>query len=135
MAFKHDNDDDILAQINIIPLVDVSLVLLIIFIITINHILTPSLSIKLPQARSAENYSTAQSLDVSVTGEGVLYLGNDVVTLKELKERLKKQHDADADTNVVVNIDKSVHFQRIVDILDIIEALGISKLDIRTAKD
>jgi biopolymer transport protein ExbD len=93
------------------------------------------LSIKLPQARSAENYSTAQSLDVSVTGEGVLYLGNDVVTLKELKERLKKQHDADADTNVVVNIDKSVHFQRIVDILDIIEALGISKLDIRTAKD
>lgn len=131
---KDNEEDEILAQINIIPLVDVSLVLLIIFIVTVNHILTPSIRIKLPQSAHANNVTDVESMNVSVTGEGVIYLDNEVVTMKELKERVQKMHEQNPDRGIVLNVDKSVYFQRVVDVLDAINELGISRLDIRTIK-
>ena len=134
-SVKNSDDDEILAQINIIPLVDVSLVLLIIFIVTVNHILTPSIRIKLPQSSNASNSSDIQNMNVSVTSEGVIYLDNDIVTVKELKSQVGKLHQQDPERGLVLNVDKAVYFQRVVDILDAINELGISKLDIRTIKN
>ncbi len=134
-SVKNSDDDEILAQINIIPLVDVSLVLLIIFIVTVNHILTPSIRIKLPQSSNASNSSDIQNMNVSVTSEGVIYLDNDIVTVKELKGRVGKLHQENPERGLVLNVDKAVYFQRVVDILDAINELGIAKLDIRTIKN
>ena len=134
-SVKNSDDDEILAQINIIPLVDVSLVLLIIFLVTVNHILTPSIRIKLPQSSNASNSTDIQNMNVSVTGEGVIYLDNDIVTMKELKDQVGKQHQQNPERGLVLNVDKAVYFQRVVDVLDAINELGISKLDIRTIKN
>jgi biopolymer transport protein ExbD len=122
---KNNDEDEILAQINIIPLVDVSLVLLIIFIVTVNHILTPSIRIKLPQSSHASAMSDIESIDISISSEGVIYLENEVVTLKELKTRVENIHAKDPERGVILNIDKSVHFQRVVDALDIFNGLHL----------
>jgi biopolymer transport protein ExbD len=135
ISLKNKEEDEILAQINIIPLVDVSLVLLIIFIVTVNHILTPSIRIKLPQSSNANASSDIQSMNVSVTSEGVIYLDNEIVTIKELKVRVAKLHAENPERGLVLNVDKAVYFQRVVDILDTFNELGISKLDIRTIKN
>lgn len=136
MAFRvQNNDDEILSQINIIPLVDVSFVLLIIFIVTVSHILTPSISIKLPQSTHADNFTSMESINIAVSNEGIVYLNNEIVTLKELKDRVNRIHTTHPERPVVLNIDKSVYFQRVVDALDALGELGITKLDIRTIKD
>ena len=134
MAFKlkSDDDDEIISQINIVPLVDVSLVLLIIFLVTANHILTPAIKIKLPQSSHVKTMSDVESLEISMSNEGVVYLMNKVVTLKELKTQLKTLSKKHPQKGVVFSVDKSVYFQRVVDVLDVLNDLGITKLDIRT---
>ena len=136
MAIRiRDDEDEILAQINIIPLVDVSLVLLIIFIATVNHILTPSIRIKLPEAVYTANTVEDEGISISISSEGIMYLGKDIVTLKELRSGVEELHKSKPDAGVILHIDKSVHFQRVVDALDVVNGLGISKLDIRTLSD
>ncbi len=135
MYSANDNEDEILAQINVIPLVDVSLVLLIIFIVTVNQILTPSIKIKLPQSAHAATLSEVGSINVSVSSEGVIYLDNAVVTLKELEEKLTAMHTQNPDKGIVLSVDKSVYFQRVVDALDVINATGLSKIDIKTIRN
>jgi len=135
MRSTNFDEDEILAQINIIPLVDVSLVLLIIFIVTVNQILTPSLKIKLPQSSHVDQVTDLESIDVSISSEGIVYLENEIVTLKELRARVADRHKKDPSAGVVLNIDKSVYFQKVVDALDIFNGLGITQLDIRTIKN
>ena len=132
---KSHEEDEVLAQINIIPLVDVSLVLLIIFIVTANYILTPSLRIKLPQSSHTNIMSDLQSINLSISNEGIISLEGEIVTLKELRERIERLHTKNPQRGVVLNIDKSVRFQRVVDALDILNGLNLSKVDIRTIKD
>lgn len=135
MAFKlqkYDDDDEIMAQINIIPLVDVTLVVLIIFIVTVNHIMMPSIKLNLPQSTRTKSSSGQESIHVSITSEGVVYLDDKVVSLKELEEKVGKMHRENPDQSVVVSVDKSTYFQRVIDALDRLNALGITKLDIRT---
>ena len=132
---KENEEDEILAQVNVIPLVDVSLVLLIIFIGTINHILTPSIKIKLPQSSHTKTLTDLKSVSISISSEGIIYLENEIVTLKELRDRIHKMHTMNAELGIVINVDKSTYFQRVVDALDILNELGVSKLDIRTTQN
>ena len=131
---RKNDDDEIIAQINIIPLVDVSLVLLIIFIVTASHIMLPSIKINLPQTTRTNGMTDAQIINISISNEGIIYLEDKIVTLKELEEKVGAIHKASPDKTVVINVDKSTYFQRVVDALDILNALGIVKLDIRTMK-
>lgn len=125
-------EDEILAQINVIPLVDVSLVLLIIFIATVNYILAPSIRIKLPKSSQAHTASDSESIHISLSSEGITYLDSELVTSKELKQKIEKMYKENPQKGVVLDIDKSVYFQRVVDILDVLNELNLSKLDIRT---
>ena len=137
MSLRHRvnfEEDEILAQINVIPLVDVSLVLLIIFIVTVSHILTPSIKINLPQSTRASSTSGLETIDIMISGEGIIYLEDEIVTMKELEKRVAALHRQDPEKTVVISVDKSTYFQRVIDALDLLNALGIAKLDIRTIK-
>ena len=135
IRIQSSDEDEILAQINIIPLVDVSLVLLIIFIVTVSHILTPSIKIKLPQSSHTKTMSDIESINISISNEGIIYLEEKIVTLKELKEQINSIHTRSPEKGVVLNVDKSVYFQRVVDALDVLNELNLSKVDIRTIKN
>ena len=136
MSSRHraSEEDEILAQINVIPLVDVSLVLLIIFIVTVSHILTPSIRINLPQSTSASSMSGMETIDIVISNEGIIYLEDEIVTMKELEKRVAALHQKNPEETVVISVDKATYFQRVIDALDLLGALGIAKLDIRTVK-
>ena len=136
MSLRHraSEEDEILAQINVIPLVDVSLVLLIIFIVTASHILTPSIRINLPQSTRASSMSGMETIDIVISNEGIIYLEDEIVTMKELEKRVAALHQKNPEETVVVSVDKATYFQRVIDALDLLGALGISRLDIRTVK-
>ena len=136
MSSRHraSEEDEILAQINVIPLVDVSLVLLIIFIVTVSHILTPSIRINLPQSTRVSSMPGMETIDIIISNEGIIYLEDEIVTMKELEKRVAALHQENPEETVVISVDKATYFQRVIDALDLLSALGISKLDIRTVK-
>ena len=126
----------LVSEINITPFTDVILVLLVIFMITTPLISQTRLKINLPDAKSGVSPDSQQSqADIVITREGPIYLENKLVTKAELKEEIASLHRENAGLNVVVHSDKSVRFQKIVDVLDILSGLGITRLNIATTKE
>jgi len=129
-----DDDDHIISQINVVPLVDISLVLLIIFIVTANHIMMPSIKVEIPRASHAQGADESGDANITISGEGVIYLDEKVVTIKELKEGVALRYKKNPQLTVVLNVDKATYFQRVVDALDVLGEQGITKINIRTMK-
>ena len=137
MAIRHYADsDEIIADINVIPLVDISLVLLIIFMVTANY-LTTYLNVKLPEAKYAQETAPQNPFfaTVTVTQEGPVYLEKELVTMAELKERLKKRHDENPQLAIVLNVDKRANFGNAVVVLDNLQAIGITNTNISTVDE
>ena len=85
--YHYPEQEEIIADINVIPLVDISLVLLIIFMVTANY-LTSYLNVKLPEAKHGQEAAGVNPAfaTVTVTQEGPIYLENKLVTMDELKD-------------------------------------------------
>jgi len=133
MRYHYSDTDDIIADINVIPLVDISLVLLIIFMVTANY-LTTYLNVKLPESKSSEKEPGVSSLftTVTVTRDGPVYMENQLVTLKELEDRLTQKKAENGQVSVILNVDKRANFGSAVAVLDILRELKIKNTDITT---
>ncbi len=134
MAVRHyAESDEIISEINVIPLVDVSLVLLIIFMVTANY-LTTYLNVKLPEAQYAEEVSDKNMLfaTVTVTRDGPVYLEDDLVDTQELKEKLAGRLAENPRMAVILNVDRRANFGNAVIVLDALQALGIKNTSIAT---
>lgn len=120
----------ILAEINITPFTDVILVLLIIFIVATPLLLESNISVRLPKTVSAQPLTDTEQFYITITNESLVYLNKDLVTRKELKERMKVLHQRSPDRPVLLRADKSVRFENIVDVFDTLSAVGVKNLNI-----
>ena len=127
----------LVAEINITPFTDVILVLLVIFMITTPLISQSMLKVKLPQAKSAKPEEAARQTqaDITITNEGVVYLNERLVTRKELKEEISALYNNNPELSVILRSDKLVRFKDIVNVLDPLNELGITKLNIATTSE
>ncbi len=127
----------LVADINITPFTDVILVLLIIFMIATPLIAQSKIKVNLPKAKSdptAESSNTEQA-DITITREGVVYLDEQIVTKNELREKIERLYRKNPELNVIVRSDKFVRLQELVDILDPLTELGITKISLGTTKE
>jgi biopolymer transport protein ExbD len=133
MRYHYSDTDDIIADINVIPMVDICLVLLIIFMVTANY-LTTYLNVKLPESKSSEKEPGVTSLftTITVTRDGPVYMENQLVTLKELTDRLEQKKADNTQLGVILNVDKRANFGAAVAVLDILRELKIKNTDITT---
>jgi biopolymer transport protein ExbD len=127
---EKDSGDEILSDINVIPLVDISLVLLLIFMVTANYIMTSSFTVDIAQASHAQAGSKTDVVTISVTREGPVYLGNELVTAGELKTLMRDKYRNNPNIAVMLSADKNVNFKNVVSILDCLSELGITNLSI-----
>lgn len=125
----------LIAEINITPFTDVVLVLLIIFMIATPLIFQSGIKVKLPEAKSGKAIESNRQAYITITNEGVVYLDEKPVTKKELKEKINAMLQKNPDLGVVLRSDKLVRFKDIVDILDPLAGLGISRVSIATARE
>ena len=127
----------LVADINITPFTDVILVLLVIFMITTPLISQSNIKIRLPEAKGAQASLKSQQTqtDITISREGIVYLDGRLVTKSELKQKIKTMRDNNPDLTVTVRSDKAVRFQEIVDVLDPLTELGITKLNIATTSE
>lgn len=116
--------------INVIPLVDVMLVLLTIVLTTSTFIASGMINVSLPKA-SSQREEILKNQVISIDRYGTVYLNSSPVTLYELKEEVIFLDKA---TPMVIRADKDIRLQIFVDVLDIINNLGFRKVAIQTEK-
>lgn len=125
----------LVAEINITPFTDVILVLLVIFMITTPLIFQSSIKVKLPEAKGGkaiEDVKQNTEAYITVSDEGMVYLDQKLVTKRELKEKIYAMHRKNPDMSVILRSDRMVRFKDIVEILDPLTEIGITKLNIAT---
>jgi biopolymer transport protein ExbD len=128
-----DDDDEPITSINIIPLVDIVLVVLIIFMVTASYIVTPAIEIELPKASTGEP-KTNTILSLVITKEGDLYLNNKKIDLAALRTYIQENRDQQ-ELEAVIAADASVAHGRVVELIDTVKAEGIVKFAINTEHD
>ncbi|NTV52406.1 MAG: biopolymer transporter ExbD [Candidatus Firestonebacteria bacterium] len=117
----------VMGEINITPLTDVMLVLLVIFMVTTPLIMKAGIDINLPKAH-AQPDAPVQRLTITLSAEGKVYVDNEVVGLEQLGAVLSERFRKGADPNVTISADKQVPYGEAVRILDIARQAGAAKL-------
>ncbi len=120
-----------MSQINVTPLVDVMLVLLVIFMVTA-PILQQGVAVDLPEARAGALTSKEEQLVVSVTKGGELYLNDDALSAEELEKRLRAIAGQRPDGQVFVRADESVPYGEVIAVMAAIKGAGIRRVGMVT---
>ena len=132
-------DDDLIAGINVTPLVDVVLVLLVIFLITAPVLYQSAIKVQLPKASNAEQNSSQNSaLQFSVTKDGTVSWNNQIVSWEELEKRL---HDLDPQgtpnaegaqsaqsaQSAMISADQATPHGTVIKLMDILRKYGLTR--------
>ena len=126
-ASSNDDEDGLISGINVTPLVDVTLVLLIIFMVTAKIIVSQGMPMDLPKAASGEVLQTVFSVELLSDGRTRIdseFVPNDEEVGAKGKAALAKNRDLRA----VIRADKKVEHGRVIHVLDLMKKSGISKI-------
>ncbi|MGP9802116.1 ExbD/TolR family protein [Rheinheimera sp. NSM] len=128
MAFSADSqDDEIISEINMTPLVDVMLVLLIIFMITM-PVLTQSVLVELPQARAEPTTIQPDSIAISVLRDGTVQWNSEAVTAAQLQQKLIQVAELPQQLPLQLMADKAVEYRHVLNVMALAQQLGITQL-------
>jgi biopolymer transport protein TolR len=113
----------LMAEINITPFTDVVLVLLIIFMIATPFIYQSSMKVQLPQAtKSAE---TSRDVIITINAEGDVFFEDARIDLDTLKDKLKALTQNNPDVSVIINGDKNVRYDAVIQVMDVLTQSGV----------
>lgn len=123
------DDDDGITEINVTPLVDIMLVLLIIFMVASTYIVKPSIEVDLPEAASAgETLDTTLSLVLKA--DGTLFLDGEPITEQALARRCREVSDKDPKAQAIIAADAAARHERVVRLIDLVKTNGVSRFAI-----
>src|SRR3954466_9769517 len=103
MAAAATSDDEMITGINVTPLVDITLVLLVILMVTASYVVSKTIPMELPKGATGE--STPTTLAVSIDQNGKTFLDAEPIEEPALRAAIKKAHDGDAETRAVIAAD------------------------------
>lgn len=128
---EFDADEDSITGINVTPLVDITLVLLIIFMVTARFISEPSVGVNLPKTSKGGNSAASErNVFISLDVNRHLYLNNTQIELSQLSDRMAAMLKEKPDLNLVLRADKSVPHGDVMQVLDIVRAAGVTQFGI-----
>lgn len=115
------------AEINMTPLVDVMLVLLIIFIITA-PLMTHSVKVDLPRAASTPSEQKPTTLQVAINADNAVFIGSDAVDRSQLEARFKAAVDQDAHVEMHLKADRATRYEAVAETMSAARRAGLSKI-------
>jgi biopolymer transport protein ExbD len=127
----NNDDDDIISAINVTPLVDIVLVLLIVLMVTSSYLVNKSINVELPKAATGE--ATNPTLSISLDVAGKLYLDGQPTDEPALQQRIRAAYQADPDVKAVISADGRVTHAQVVSIIDLLRMEKITKFAINTS--
>jgi biopolymer transport protein ExbD len=120
-----------LSQINVIPFIDIMLVLLAVVLTTATFVAQGKIPVALPKAEQAEPLPQRSSLEITIDDAGQAYLADRPVTLEALGERLAA---LPVDSPVLLRVDEATPFRHFVAVVDLLKARRLERLSIVTRR-
>ncbi|HAG92035.1 MAG TPA: biopolymer transporter ExbD [Bdellovibrionales bacterium] len=134
MAAKITGDtDEAIAEINIVPFVDIILVILIIFMVTAPVILKPSINVNLPKAGSGDNTSPSE-LTIGIDAQGGITLNGKPSSKEEVKSFTEELVSKSPDAQAIISADKEVSHGTVISVIDTVKSSGVKKFAITIDK-
>lgn len=131
MSFKmNDDDDEIMAEINMTPLIDIMLVLLIIFMVSSSIAVNSGLDIDLPEVSSKGEGKAESAVIISLTADNQIQVQGKAVSLETLKESIAQALKEENTGLVILEGDKTSSLGNAVEIIDTAKAAGATKFAI-----
>jgi biopolymer transport protein ExbD len=129
MAAKaSSNDSGTIVEINVIPLVDIILVVLIIFMVAAPLVMKPKIDINLPKSSTAKDDKDKAPMRVVLGKKGELFLNNQPITIDGLREESQREFAVNADQSALLIADKEVTLDMVTGLVDAIKTGGIRKV-------
>jgi biopolymer transport protein ExbD len=134
---EDESEEAVFSEINITPLTDIFLVLLIIFMVTSSVIVNQGsgaakagLKVNLPKGSAADVLPTSTDLSVAVLSDGRVVLSGNVVSTDELKKALEDARQKNPNTLVVIQADEGTPHGRVVEVMELAKGSGLGQLAI-----
>lgn len=122
-----DDTDDVVSEINMTPLVDVMLVLLIIFIITV-PVITHSVNIDLPEENNVPNEVKPDTVQLSINAAGELHWNESVIMMPELETRLVDIAQKQPQPEIHIRGDRAVAYEHVIKVMGTVQRAGLRKI-------
>lgn len=127
MALHTRSEQTAMSEINVTPLVDVMLVLLIVFIVTA-PLLMQAVKVNLPKTAAVSPMKQTKTTQMAIDAQGGIFIDQRLIHFETLEAELKKIAAQDADPNVQIHADESVRYGRVAQVLAMLQRVGITKL-------
>jgi biopolymer transport protein ExbD len=127
VAHISTDSDEAITQINVVPLVDIMLVLLIIFMLTASFISTPSVPVKVPKALTA-NPTAPASQALVLTAKGEIFYQNKKTDKAALFQELREAAALNPNLRLVLSADAQVTHGKVVELLDLARQAGVTQI-------
>lgn len=136
MAFSTQASDEVMSEINVTPLVDVMLVLLVVFLVTA-PLLTNTVRVNLPQTAktTASSHDQKKSVNVSIDAAGKVFLDKREITIASVEPELKTLRAGNPELAVNLNADTAVNYGLVAKAMSALERAGITKLSVLTVNE
>lgn len=124
-AMNQNDDEDVIGSINIIPFVDIVLVLLVIFMVTSTVIVKAAIKVDLPKAANAGT-AVEDTLNLVVTKERALVLDGEPTTFAAASDTIRARAATNPGLQAVISADKRLAYGDVVDVIDMVKAGGVA---------
>lgn len=119
------------SEINVTPMVDVMLVLLVIFMVT-SPMLVAGVNVDLPETSAAPATGNDEPLAITVDKNGTVYIQETIIKLEELTPKLKAVTHEKMDTRIFIRGDKNINYGKVIEVMGAINAAGFTKVALVT---
>ena len=133
-ATQENGDGEMISGINVTPLVDITLVLLIIFMVTATFVVKQTIEVDLPRAASGGE-TVGVTLALVLDREGALYLDGTPADPAAPRAALRAALAKDRDAKAGISADKSVSHGQVVEVIDLVKSEGLTRFAINIEKD
>jgi biopolymer transport protein ExbD len=127
MGSLSDNDDDFNPEINTTPLVDVMLVLLIIFMITI-PVMNHNVKIDLPRAANQRDQIKPENINLSINAQGDMYWNKELIDIAQLNERIAESAKKTPQPELHLRAERTTQYEKVVQVMSAAQTGGLSKI-------
>jgi biopolymer transport protein ExbD len=136
MAATVQQDGDEITGINVTPLVDITLVLLIIFMVTATYVVKDALAVDLPRAASGGE-TVGPTLALALDREGKLFVDGAPATAQSARDAVRAAVARSAEARAIISADRAVSHGRVVEVIDLVKREGLTRfaIDVERAED
>jgi biopolymer transport protein ExbD len=126
-GFDSGGDQKPMAEINMVPLIDVMLVLLVIFIITA-PLLTHSVKIDLPKASSNPNITQPEHVQIGIRQDGRVFWNGEQAEKADLQQRMSQAATLDPQPEIHIRADRLVHYENVAQVMSMASKAGLNRI-------